>query len=140
MCLIDISRTQIYFVVVSSVFNSDQTIHAKYDIKGSTVGRVVSEEKCKMGSVQKDLNLIQSGRVLRLGPGLVDAFLDTLSNDCLFLQSLRIMDYSLLVGQPIRHSMLYHSSLYCLLGYASMVVINFVIVILNPVSRSASTK
>ncbi len=57
----------------------------------------MSEEACKAGSVQKDLNLVESGRILRLGPGLVDVFLDVLSADALFLRTLRIMDYSLLV-------------------------------------------
>lgn len=97
--LLAVSRAPIYFVVMSSVFNSDLPIHVKYDIKGSTVGRLVSPDACSAGKVQKDLNLMQSGRTLRLGPGLVDIFLETLSADAFFLRMLHIMDYSLLVNR-----------------------------------------
>jgi hypothetical protein len=51
----------IYFVVMSSVFNTEKPIHVKYDLKGSTVGRIVNAADCAAGAVQKDLNLQQSG-------------------------------------------------------------------------------
>lgn len=56
-----LSVKTIYFVVMSSVFNTEKPIHVKYDLKGSTVGRVVSAADCAAGAVQKDLNLQQSG-------------------------------------------------------------------------------
>ena len=90
-------NASIYFVIMSSVFHTDLPIHVKYDIKGSTIGRSVSEEECNNGSVQKDINLLESGRVIRLGEENSKLFVETITHDALFLKSLGIMDYSLLV-------------------------------------------
>jgi hypothetical protein len=87
----------IYFVVMSSVFNTDKPIHVKYDLKGSTVGRIVKESDCANGAVQKDINLQQSGRRLRFGLPNIEILRTTLKYDAAFLASLNIMDYSLLV-------------------------------------------
>lgn len=55
-------QSKTYFVIMSSVFDTPKEIHIKYDLKGSTVGRLTSPESCKEGAVQKDINLIQSGK------------------------------------------------------------------------------
>ena len=52
---------KIYFVIMSSVFDTDKPLHIKYDLKGSTLGRLTPEDRCDEGDVQKDLNLTQSG-------------------------------------------------------------------------------
>ena len=54
-------RGKIYFVVMSSVFNSDKNVHVKYDLKGSTVGRFTPDSECLAGAVRKDQNLMKSG-------------------------------------------------------------------------------
>ena len=56
-----LSVKTIYFVVMSSVFNTEKPIHVKYDLKGSTVGRITKPADCVEGAVQKDLNLQLSG-------------------------------------------------------------------------------
>jgi 1-phosphatidylinositol-4-phosphate 5-kinase len=54
-------RSKTYFVIMSSVFNTSKSIAVKYDLKGSTVGRLTSPEDCRAGAVQKDINLMESG-------------------------------------------------------------------------------
>jgi 1-phosphatidylinositol-4-phosphate 5-kinase len=54
-------RSKTYFVIMSSVFNTPRPITVKFDLKGSTVGRLTSPEDCRAGAVQKDLNLMESG-------------------------------------------------------------------------------
>jgi 1-phosphatidylinositol-4-phosphate 5-kinase len=88
-----------YFVIMSSVFDTPKTIHIKYDLKGSTIGRLTSPEDCAKGAVQKDLNLMESKRKIRLGPENIDIFYNTLKADVDFLKELNIMDYSLLVSE-----------------------------------------
>lgn len=91
------SRT-IYFIIMSSVFDTEKIIHIKYDLKGSTIGRITKDADCKMGAVQKDLNLVKSGRKFRLPEPYMEIFKSTIESDSSFLASLNIMDYSLLVG------------------------------------------
>eukprot|EP01034_Spumella_vulgaris_P022517 gene22517-28650_t len=91
-------RSKIHFVIMSSVFDTEKSIQVKYDLKGSTIGRLTDAAACANGAVQKDLNLMNSGRKLCFGPENVKLFRDTLHADCMFLRDLNIMDYSLLVG------------------------------------------
>jgi 1-phosphatidylinositol-4-phosphate 5-kinase len=88
----------IYFVIMSSVFDTEKPIHEKYDLKGSTVGRIVKEEEMKPGVVLKDMNLMHSGRKFYFGRHNIEIFRSTLEVDSKFLARLNIMDYSLLVG------------------------------------------
>jgi 1-phosphatidylinositol-4-phosphate 5-kinase len=57
-------KKKTYFVVMSSVFHTSRPIHVKYDLKGSTVGRITKEEDCAAGAVQKDINLHNSGDIV----------------------------------------------------------------------------
>eukprot|EP01041_Mallomonas_annulata_P000655 gene656-1267_t len=90
-------KGKIYFIIMSSVFNTDLALHVRYDLKGSTVGRYTPENECAAGSVQKDQNLMKSERVFHFGEHY-EAFRKTLSEDSQFLASRNVMDYSLLVG------------------------------------------
>lgn len=65
----------------------------KFDLKGSTVGRLCSPSS----SVLKDLNLLSSGHVFKIGMERKNV-LQTLEKDVLFLRKHRLMDYSLLVA------------------------------------------
>lgn len=91
-------QSRIYFVIMSSVFDTDKNLVVKYDLKGSTVGRFTNPESCAQGAVQKDLNLMDSGRKFRFGEERIDIFYKTLTADVGLLKELNIMDYSLLVG------------------------------------------
>ena len=68
-------------------------IHAKYDLKGSTQGRLSTAKS----SVKKDVDFTLSGRRLQLG-GSTPLFLRVLDGDLSFLQRHGVMDYSLLVS------------------------------------------
>jgi hypothetical protein len=102
-------RRKIHFVVMQSVFYGDNEIHEMYDLKGSTVGRAATEKEKARGPsrcVYKDLDLMASGTKIKLGPGRREAFLAQMASDAAFLERMKIMDYSLLLGihyQSKRH-------------------------------------
>eukprot|EP00698_Gefionella_okellyi_P000616 TRINITY_DN1054_c0_g1_i1.p2 TRINITY_DN1054_c0_g1~~TRINITY_DN1054_c0_g1_i1.p2 ORF type:complete len:480 (-),score=100.77 TRINITY_DN1054_c0_g1_i1:3343-4755(-) len=89
---------KIHFVVMGNIFATDNTIHERYDLKGSTQGRAASEKELQSSSpTLKDLDFTAKNRKLYFGP-LKDAFLHQLEKDSALLAKLNIMDYSLLVG------------------------------------------
>lgn len=91
---------KIHFVIMNNLFPPHKDIHETYDLKGSTVGRVYSEEKAKQNprAVLKDLNWINRNKMLELGPEKRALLTEQLRRDSEFLKSVRVMDYSLLVG------------------------------------------
>jgi hypothetical protein len=86
-----------YYLVTRNVFpllqGHDTFIHAKYDLKGSTQGRV----SMGLSSVLKDVDLMRSGRNFELGD-MRTLFLDTAAHDIEFLRRHSFMDYSVLVS------------------------------------------
>eukprot|EP01120_Amphizonella_sp_Union-15-10_P002730 TRINITY_DN13030_c0_g1_i1.p1 TRINITY_DN13030_c0_g1~~TRINITY_DN13030_c0_g1_i1.p1 ORF type:complete len:269 (+),score=37.96 TRINITY_DN13030_c0_g1_i1:1-807(+) len=78
------------FVVMQNVFDTTRTIHEIYDLKGSTVGRSNPN-----AGVKKDLDF---QKMITLPLHLKKRFLTQLNNDSKFLESMSIIDYSLLVG------------------------------------------
>ncbi|KAF8342560.1 uncharacterized protein EI90DRAFT_3029417 [Cantharellus anzutake] len=91
---------KIHFVIMNNLFPPHRDIHETYDLKGSTVGREYPEEKALNNSraVLKDLNWINRGRQLELGPEKCALLTEQLRRDSEFLKRLNVMDYSLLVG------------------------------------------
>ncbi|KAJ3092759.1 Phosphatidylinositol-4-phosphate 5-kinase [Physocladia obscura] len=83
---------------MGNVNPANKDIHETYDLKGSTVGRYVKPEDVKPYSTLKDLNFLERGRKIQLGPRKKEIFLQQLERDVLFLQMMNIMDYSLLFG------------------------------------------
>jgi 1-phosphatidylinositol-4-phosphate 5-kinase len=61
---------KIHFVVMGNVFPPNKDIHEIYDLKGSLVGREISEEEAKTNprAVMKDLNWLGKEKQLTLGP------------------------------------------------------------------------
>jgi hypothetical protein len=98
---------QIYFVVMKNVFWSNLPIHIRFDLKGSSVGRFAkTKEKEQATPVLKDLDFDGGTNIhgqelkpitLKLG-SRKQAFIDQLTSDAKFLETLNVMDYSLLVG------------------------------------------
>jgi len=84
----------VHVVVMGNVFSSPIAIHECYDLKGSWVNRSAGkrEDPSKLGM---DLDL---KRILKLHPAHRAMFLEQTQKDSLFLCSLNIMDYSLLLG------------------------------------------
>ncbi|KAI9478690.1 MAG: hypothetical protein EXX96DRAFT_482765 [Benjaminiella poitrasii] len=91
---------KIHFVVMSNVFPPNKDIHETYDLKGSTLGRLLPEEEIHKNpnAVMKDLNWEKKQRKLRLGPEKRKLFIQQLVYDVTLLSNLNIMDYSLLIG------------------------------------------
>jgi hypothetical protein len=106
------------FVVMNAVFPAEASkfISERFDLKGSTVGREVSEEELKKkgsDAVMKDLDLarevqlvksMEKGSVsmqnygINIGPHAKSALLSQLREDVKLLVECQVMDYSLLVG------------------------------------------
>ena len=91
---------KIHFVIMNNLFPPHRDIHETYDLKGSTVGRVYPEDKAQQNprAVLKDLNWINRGKMLELGPEKRTLLTEQLRRDAEFLKTIRVMDYSLLVG------------------------------------------
>ncbi|KAL5032172.1 hypothetical protein BDV3_000763 [Batrachochytrium dendrobatidis] len=91
---------KIHFVVMGNVFPPNKDIHEVYDLKGSIVGRSISEEEaCKNPrAVMKDLNWLDRSRKMLLGTEKRRLLIEQIERDCAFLVVQKIMDYSLLVG------------------------------------------
>lgn len=53
---------------MNNLFPAHRDIHETYDLKGSTVGRLLPQSKLEEnpGAVMKDLNWIERGRVLEV--------------------------------------------------------------------------
>ncbi|CAL8132510.1 unnamed protein product [Orchesella dallaii] len=90
----------IRFVVMNNVLPSALKMHWKYDLKGSTYNRRASlAEKMNPYPTFKDLDFLEhfpGGLVLE--EKTYKALMKTLERDAMVLESLKIMDYSLLVG------------------------------------------
>lgn len=69
-------------------------------MKGSAFGREYDEEKAKTNpkAVLKDINWVNRGRTLELGPEKRALLSEQLRRDMEFLKKMKVMDYSLLVG------------------------------------------
>ncbi|KAF9358844.1 Phosphatidylinositol-4-phosphate 5-kinase [Mortierella sp. AD094] len=91
---------KIHFVVMGNVFPPNRDIHETYDLKGSTLGRAISDEELSSNprATQKDLNWVNRNRKLELGPEKRHLFVEQTKRDVELLARLNIMDYSLLVG------------------------------------------
>lgn len=106
------------FVVMNAIFppESSEIVSERFDLKGSTVGREVSEEEViKKGNkaVLKDMDLAREVALVRsirensvaaheagihIGPAAKAALLSQLRTDVQLLVECQLMDYSLLVG------------------------------------------
>ncbi|PHZ15116.1 SAICAR synthase-like protein [Rhizopus microsporus ATCC 52813] len=91
---------KIHFVVMGNVLPSNKDVHETYDLKGSTYGRITTEEDISKNphAVLKDLNWVNRKKRLELGTQKKALFLEQLRTDVQLLSRLNIMDYSLLIG------------------------------------------
>uniref|UniRef100_A0A8C6UF47 Phosphatidylinositol-4-phosphate 5-kinase like 1 n=1 Tax=Neogobius melanostomus TaxID=47308 RepID=A0A8C6UF47_9GOBI len=88
-----------YFIVMQSVFFPDERIDVRYDMKGCEVGRWTDPgtRETQVIKVLKDNNF--QGQHIKK-----DWFLEQVRADTEFLQSLNVLDYSLLLAQqPLHH-------------------------------------
>lgn len=86
----------INFLCMTNAFAGRHEVHVRYDLKGSTHGRLASpHERAKARPVFKDLDWTAEARQL-VAPDA--GLLSSLSADVAFLKRSRLIDYSLLVG------------------------------------------
>ncbi|KAJ3278789.1 Phosphatidylinositol-4-phosphate 5-kinase, partial [Borealophlyctis nickersoniae] len=91
---------KIHFVVMGNVFPPNKDIHETYDLKGSTIGREISDEEIRDNAraVMKDLNWLKKEKKILLGPEKMAIFTTQMDRDVAWLKKNKIMDYSLLIG------------------------------------------
>ena len=90
---------KIHFVIMNNLFPAHKDVHETYDLKGSTVGREYPEEKAAKNprATLKDLNWINRGKTLELGPEKRALLTEQLRRDAEVLKAFGVMDYSLLI-------------------------------------------
>lgn len=93
------SGPKIQFVVMGNVFCTELRIHRKFDLKGSWQGRSTDKVKIDETTTLKDLDL---DFVFHLESSWQQSLLEQIREDCGFLESQQIMDYSLLLGLHYR--------------------------------------
>lgn len=89
-------RRNVKFVVMCSVYDTDKNLHQVFDVKGSSLGR----EAKPSDAVKKDNDIrrtLPDGAFV-MEPGLHARLQKQVENDCHWLRSMKIMDYSMLIG------------------------------------------
>lgn len=86
---------------MNNVFHTHMKIDKRYDLKGSTQGRLTIE---KEGGVYdptlalKDLDLLKAKEKFKIDGDIKKKLLDTIKKDVNFFARCEIIDYSLLIG------------------------------------------
>ncbi|KAL8489345.1 hypothetical protein ACS0TY_024818 [Phlomoides rotata] len=94
---VKLNGQKVRFIIMGNLFCTEYTIHKRYDLKGSTFGRLTDKPESEIDSntTLKDLDL---NFIFRLQKTWFQEFRRQVDRDCEFLEQERIMDYSLLVG------------------------------------------
>ncbi|XP_022146326.1 phosphatidylinositol 4-phosphate 5-kinase 6-like [Momordica charantia] len=102
---VKLSSTQkkVRFVIMGNLFCSEHSIHRRFDLKGSSLGRTTDKPESEIDATTtlKDLDL---NYIFRLQKIWFDEFCRQVDKDCDFLEQERIMDYSMLVGLHFREA------------------------------------
>ncbi|XP_072982605.1 phosphatidylinositol 4-phosphate 5-kinase 6-like isoform X2 [Typha latifolia] len=95
------AQKKVRFVIMGNLFCSEYAIHRRFDLKGSSHGRMTNkpEEEINEYTTLKDLDL---NLIFRLQKSWFQEFQRQVERDCEFLEQERIMDYSILVGVHFR--------------------------------------
>ncbi|KAI3740546.1 hypothetical protein L2E82_31014 [Cichorium intybus] len=90
-------QKKVRFVIMGNLLCTEVPIHRRYDLKGSTHGRITDKPETEIdaNTTLKDLDL---KFIFRLQKDWFEEFCSQVNKDCDFLEQERIMDYSLLVG------------------------------------------
>ncbi|EAZ40954.1 hypothetical protein OsJ_25436 [Oryza sativa Japonica Group] len=95
------NQKKVRFVIMGNLFCSDHSIHRRFDLKGSSLGRTTDKPQTEIDqyTTLKDLDL---NFIFRLKKQWFHEFQRQVDRDCDFLEQEKIMDYSLLVGVHFR--------------------------------------
>ncbi|VAI15611.1 phosphatidylinositol 4-phosphate 5-kinase 6 [Triticum aestivum] len=90
-------QKKVRFVIMGNLFCSRYSIHRRFDLKGSSLGRMTDKplDQIDETTTLKDLDL---NFIFRLAGSWFQEFCRQVDRDCELLEQERIMDYSLLVG------------------------------------------
>nr|XP_043637152.1 phosphatidylinositol 4-phosphate 5-kinase 6-like [Erigeron canadensis] len=99
--LVGAAQRKVRFIIMGNLFCTNHTIHRRFDLKGSSHGRLTDkpESEIEATTILKDLDL---NFFFRLQKSWIQEFRRQIDLDCDFLEQERIMDYSLLVGIHFR--------------------------------------
>jgi 1-phosphatidylinositol-4-phosphate 5-kinase len=98
---------KVHFLVMNNLFPPHRDIHIKYDLKGSTWGRVThlahyddpkKQQEELAAHTLKDLNFLERKDSIKFGPLKQQLFFKQLEADVKLLKKINVMDYSLLLG------------------------------------------
>ncbi|KAK4481757.1 hypothetical protein RD792_012668 [Penstemon davidsonii] len=91
------AQKKVRFIIMGNLFCTEYMIQKRYDLKGSTFGRLTDkpESEIEATTTLKDLDL---NFIFRLQKTWFQEFRRQVDRDCELLEQERIMDYSLLVG------------------------------------------
>ncbi|KAI3804125.1 hypothetical protein L1987_32296 [Smallanthus sonchifolius] len=91
------AQKKVRFIIMGNLFCTGHIIHRRFDLKGSSLGRLTDKPESEIQSttILKDLDL---KFMFRLDKTWIQEFRRQIDRDCDFLEQERIMDYSLLVG------------------------------------------
>ncbi|XP_022764375.1 phosphatidylinositol 4-phosphate 5-kinase 6-like [Durio zibethinus] len=97
------AQKKVRFVIMGNLFCTDYTIHRRFDLKGSSHGRITAKPESEIDptTTLKDLDL---NYIFRLQKMWFQEFCRQVDRDCDFLEHERIMDYSLLIGFHFREA------------------------------------
>ncbi|KAG5227712.1 phosphatidylinositol-4-phosphate kinase family protein [Salix suchowensis] len=97
------NQKKVRFVIMGNLFCSEFSIHRRFDLKGSSHGRMTSKPESEIDptTTLKDLDL---NYIFRLQKSWFQEFCRQVDRDCDFLEQERIMDYSLLIGLHFREA------------------------------------
>ncbi|KAJ3672951.1 hypothetical protein LUZ60_006325 [Juncus effusus] len=93
------SGRKVRFVVMGNMFCTELRIHKRYDLKGSTQGRFTKKQNSNEKTTLKDLDL---NYVFYIEKSWRESLFKQISVDCMFLESQKIIDYSILLGIHFR--------------------------------------
>jgi 1-phosphatidylinositol-4-phosphate 5-kinase len=97
------AQKKVRFVIMGNLFCTGHSIHRRFDLKGSSHGRLTTKPESEIdpNTTLKDLDL---NFAFRLQKNWFQEFCRQVDRDCEFLEQERIMDYSLLVGLHFREA------------------------------------
>jgi len=89
-------KRNIKFIVMKSVYDTDKPLHQIFDVKGSSLGR--DADPGDAVKKDNDIRRVLPEGAFVLEPGLRQRLREQVERDCQWLGSMKIMDYSMLIG------------------------------------------